>query len=79
MGRRRRGRSRRTTSCKARIVSLRDHGRISHYAHQEIGYNARLDAIQAAVLRAKLEKLDEWNGRRRKLAQAYRERSQDAA
>ncbi len=59
---------------KARIVSLRDHGRISHYAHQEIGYNARLDAIQSAVLRAKLEKLDEWNGRRRKLADAYRER-----
>ena len=59
---------------KARICSLRDHGRISHYAHQEIGYNARLDAIQAAVLRAKLEKLDEWNGRRRKLAKAYCER-----
>ncbi len=56
---------------RARIISLRDHGRISHYAHQEIGYNARLDAIQAAVLRAKLEKLDEWNGRRRKLADAY--------
>jgi dTDP-4-amino-4,6-dideoxygalactose transaminase len=58
----------------ARIVSLRDHGRISHYAHQEIGYNARLDAIQAAVLRAKLEKLDNWNGKRRKLAKAYCER-----
>ena len=56
---------------KARISSLRDHGRISHYAHQEIGYNARLDAIQCAVLRAKLEKLDQWNGRRRKLAKAY--------
>jgi len=56
---------------KARICSLRDHGRISHYAHQEIGYNARLDAIQSAVLRAKLEKLDEWNGRRHKLAKAY--------
>jgi dTDP-4-amino-4,6-dideoxygalactose transaminase len=59
---------------KARICSLRDHGRISHYAHQEIGYNARLDAIQAAVLRAKLEKLDAWNGRRRKLVKAYWER-----
>jgi dTDP-4-amino-4,6-dideoxygalactose transaminase len=59
---------------KARISSLRDHGRISHYAHQEIGYNARLDAIQSAVLRAKLEKLDQWNERRRKLANAYCER-----
>jgi dTDP-4-amino-4,6-dideoxygalactose transaminase len=62
-----------TDELKARINSLRDHGRISHYAHQEIGYNARLDAIQSAVLRAKLEKLDQWNGRRRKLAQAYSE------
>jgi dTDP-4-amino-4,6-dideoxygalactose transaminase len=57
----------------ARIVSLRDHGRISHYAHQEFGYNARLDAVQAAVLRAKLEKLDQWNGRRRAIAKLYRE------
>lgn len=64
---------------KARIVSLRDHGRISHYAHQEIGYNARLDAIQAAVLRAKLEKLDEWNGRRRKFAKMYCELLADSA
>lgn len=57
----------------ARILSLRDHGRISHYAHQEFGYNARLDALQAAVLRVKLEKLDEWNGRRRAIAKRYRE------
>src|SRR5579859_6946918 len=47
-----------------RIRSLRDHGRISHYAHHELGYNARLDAIQAAVLRAKLERLAQWNRRR---------------
>jgi dTDP-4-amino-4,6-dideoxygalactose transaminase len=58
---------------KARLFSLRDHGRISHYAHQEIGYNARLDAIQSAVLRSKLEKLDEWNGRRRAIAKMYGE------
>lgn len=56
-----------------RISSLRDHGRISHYAHQEFGYNGRLDSIQAAVLRAKLEKLDEWNERRRAIAAVYRE------
>ncbi len=55
----------------ARLRSIRDHGRTSHYSHQQIGYNARLDAIQAAVLRAKLEKLDEWNGRRRTLAKLY--------
>lgn len=55
-----------------RVKVLRDHGRISHYAHQEFGYNARLDAIQAAVLRAKLKHLAEWNDRRRQAAQLYR-------
>src|SRR5438132_5298912 len=57
----------------AKISVLRDHGRISHYAHSDWGYNARLDALQAAVLRAKLEKLDEWNAARRKVAAHYRE------
>jgi dTDP-4-amino-4,6-dideoxygalactose transaminase len=56
-----------------RIRALRDHGRISHYAHQEYGYNSRLDAIQAAVLRAKLERLPKWNRRRREIASSYRE------
>jgi dTDP-4-amino-4,6-dideoxygalactose transaminase len=55
------------------VSSLRDHGRISHYAHQTYGYNARLDAVQAAVLRAKLKHLDRWNARRRVLAGKYRE------
>jgi len=54
------------------ISSLRDHGRISHYAHDRIGYNSRLDAIQAAVLRAKLELLPRWNERRREIAAEYR-------
>ncbi len=56
----------------SRVRLLRDHGRISHYAHQEFGYNARLDAIQAVVLRAKLKRLGEWNERRRKVARLYR-------
>ena len=56
-----------------RVSLLSNHGRLSHYAHEICGYNSRLDAIQAAVLRAKLEKLDEWNGRRRIIAAAYRE------
>ena len=55
------------------VISLRDHGRISHYAHDRIGYNARLDAVQAAVLRAKLERLPAWNLRRREVAAEYRE------
>jgi dTDP-4-amino-4,6-dideoxygalactose transaminase len=56
-----------------RVTSLSNHGRLSHYAHEICGYNSRLDSIQAAVLRAKLEKLAEWNQRRRVVASAYRE------
>jgi dTDP-4-amino-4,6-dideoxygalactose transaminase len=56
-----------------RISSFSNHGRLSHYAHEICGYNSRLDSIQAAVLRAKLEKLAEWNERRRVVAAAYRE------
>lgn len=56
-----------------RIALLRDHGRISHYAHQEWGYNARLDTVQATVLRVKLRRLDRWNARRRDIADSYRE------
>lgn len=55
------------------ITALRDHGRISHYAHDRIGYNARLDAMQAVVLRAKLARLPDWNARRRQIAAEYRE------
>jgi dTDP-4-amino-4,6-dideoxygalactose transaminase len=56
----------------ARVSTLRDHGRISHHAHSEWGYNARLDSMQAAVLRAKLERLNEWNCKRRLVAAHYR-------
>jgi dTDP-4-amino-4,6-dideoxygalactose transaminase len=56
-----------------RVRSLRDHGRLSHYLHEECGYNARLDALQAVVLRAKLKRLGRWNARRRELAAAYHE------
>lgn len=56
-----------------RVAALRDHGRISHYAHDRIGYNARLDALQAVVLRAKLARLPDWNSRRRQIAGEYRE------
>jgi dTDP-4-amino-4,6-dideoxygalactose transaminase len=55
----------------ARVTLLRDHGRVSHYLHRESGYNARLDTIQAAVLLAKLERLEHWNARRRAIARRY--------
>lgn len=55
------------------VANLADHGRISHYAHAVFGSNSRLDTLQAAVLRAKLERLDEWNRMRRDNAARYRE------
>jgi dTDP-4-amino-4,6-dideoxygalactose transaminase len=55
------------------IANLADHGRISHYAHSEFGYNSRMDTLQAAVLRSKLEQLDDWNQRRRQCAALYRD------
>jgi dTDP-4-amino-4,6-dideoxygalactose transaminase len=52
---------------------LRDHGSSEKYIHNtHLGWNSRLDAIQAAVLSIKLKKLDEWNQRRRIAAEQYR-------
>jgi dTDP-4-amino-4,6-dideoxygalactose transaminase len=55
-----------------RVRRLRDHGQSQKYVHAEEGYNGRLDAIQAAILRVKLERLEAWNERRRALAARYR-------
>jgi dTDP-4-amino-4,6-dideoxygalactose transaminase len=54
-----------------RARSLRDHGRVDKYRHDELGTNARLDTLQAAVLLTKLGHLDAWNEARRRHAQAY--------
>lgn len=56
---------------KARM--LRDHGQSFKNIHRFIGSNSRLDSIQAAVLRAKLKRLDEWNEARRNNAKMYHE------
>ncbi len=56
----------------ARIVSaLRNQGCITKYEHEYLGSNGRLDALQAAVLSAKLPFLDEWNAMRRSIADRY--------
>ncbi len=57
----------------ARARMLRDHGRKEKYAHQIVGYGYRLDALQAAILGAKLPHLDAWNARRREIADYYTE------
>jgi dTDP-4-amino-4,6-dideoxygalactose transaminase len=54
-----------------RVRRLRDHGQSRKYVHAEEGYNGRMDAIQAAILRVKLNRLEAWNERRRALAARY--------
>jgi dTDP-4-amino-4,6-dideoxygalactose transaminase len=54
-----------------RVRMLRDHGQREKYFHEMEGYNGRLDAIQAGILRVKLRHLPAWNERRRELAHLY--------
>ncbi|SCX38304.1 dTDP-4-amino-4,6-dideoxygalactose transaminase [Klenkia marina] len=54
-----------------RLRSLRNYGSTEKYRHDEIGWNSRLDELQAALLGVKLGRLDEWNARRRRVAARY--------
>jgi len=56
-----------------RVRKLRTHGGTQKYVHEMIDHNSRLDALQAVVLRLKLDRLEEWNRRRQELAAAYDE------
>jgi dTDP-4-amino-4,6-dideoxygalactose transaminase len=62
----------------ARLRRLRNLGQRTKGEHVEPGYNARLDGLQAALLRVKLAHLDEWNAARRQRALRYRELLPDA-
>jgi dTDP-4-amino-4,6-dideoxygalactose transaminase len=54
-----------------KIKMLRNHGSFRRYYHQEVGYNSRLDEIQAAIIRVKLKRIDQFNAARRENAAAY--------
>jgi dTDP-4-amino-4,6-dideoxygalactose transaminase len=54
-----------------RLRRLRNHGSPRRYVHEEFGWNSRLDAIQAAILRVKLPHVENWNEQRRQRATAY--------
>jgi dTDP-4-amino-4,6-dideoxygalactose transaminase len=57
-----------------RVRTLRNYGSKQKYYNDCKGYNSRLDELQAALLRVKLRKLDEWNERRGKIAACYQAR-----
>ncbi len=56
-----------------KVRLLRTHGQAQRYEYVMLGYNSRLDALQAAVLQLKLKYVDQWNNLRRQHAQRYNE------
>jgi dTDP-4-amino-4,6-dideoxygalactose transaminase len=57
----------------AALTALRNHGGAARYQHPVLGFNSRLDTLQAVVLAAKLNQLDRWNAARRAAAERYRQ------
>jgi dTDP-4-amino-4,6-dideoxygalactose transaminase len=60
------------------IRTLRNHGSNAPYKHSIVGYNSRLDELQATILRIKLKHIDKFNAQRHQVAQLYNERLQHA-
>ncbi|MFZ7102537.1 MAG: DegT/DnrJ/EryC1/StrS family aminotransferase [Peptococcaceae bacterium] len=61
-----------------RIKRLRVHGATSKYCHDILGYNSRLDELQAAILNVKCKYIEQWTQRRREIANLYTKLFQDA-
>jgi len=59
------------TTLLAKVRKLRDHGRVTKYEHDELGFGERMDALQAAILSAKLPYLEAWTEARRAHASLY--------
>ncbi len=62
-----------------KLLLLRNYGRTAKYEHAFIGYNSRLDSLQAAILRIKLKKITQWNDTRIKTADIYNNLLKDTA
>ena len=62
----------------ARVKMLRNHGSSKQYHHDVIGFNSRLDELQAVILRIKLKHIDDYNQRRLKVATGYNQRLADS-
>ncbi len=60
-----------------RVRQLRDHAQVRRHDHRTLGYNYRMDALQAALLEVKLTRLDAWNRRRTAWARRYHQLLQD--
>lgn len=61
----------------ATLKQLRNHGSNVRYYHDIIGYNSRLDEMQAVILRAKLKRIDQYNAGRRRVAHLYSQLLED--
>jgi len=61
-----------------RLKQLRNYGQPKKYYHNFIGFNSRLDELQASILRVKLRYLDDWNERRKKIAEIYNKHLQNS-
>jgi dTDP-4-amino-4,6-dideoxygalactose transaminase len=62
----------REASAAERLLSLRNHGSGGNYLHEEVGFNSRLDELQAAILLVKFKQIDDYNRLRRRKADLYR-------
>lgn len=67
------------TELADRVRVLRNYGSRKKYYNEVKGYNSRLDELQAALLRVKLRKLDEWNARRSSIARLYQKELKSAS
>jgi len=54
-----------------KVKMYRDHGRKTKFEYDTVGYNARIDNLQAVIVQAKLKKVDEWLDKKRKICRRY--------